>query len=223
MRCSANPNASCSGDSPPLGGFDLDAAQTVWVSADVERYQVSISSRFLSTSRLSCRNANGTDAIPDAGDGAAVRGRKNSGVRRGGDAFGLVIATITPRSPRWSTPPGRSATKSCIERAEGEIDNFRAAFTWSRETGTSEAAMHWHRRCSRCGLHAVALSRACPGSKRARRQGVGDTDVAPACLRVAWPKGAPRRRGHHARQADQAERALTIAREVGDPTLWHAL
>ena len=134
-----------------MGGFDLDAAQAVCVSADVERYQVLDQLTLLvDKSLVTAENVNGTtryrmletvrqyaqEKLGESGESDETRTRHR-------DHYTSLAAVIDS--------PWQVGHEQLIARAVSEIDNLRAAYTWSRETGTCPLPRHSQRRCTRCG------------------------------------------------------------------------
>jgi predicted ATPase/class 3 adenylate cyclase/DNA-binding CsgD family transcriptional regulator len=204
-----------------LGGFDLDAAQTVAGGADVQRYQVLDQLTLLvDKSLVVAENSRGrtryrlletvrqyaAEKLAESGEADDVRGRHRDHYT----ALGSVLDA-----------PGRSDYQERIEQAETEIDNLRAAFAWSHENSDTEQALAlaaslqplWQAR-GRLGEGLVWFDTAL-ANLDARHSG-----VAPAvCARAlsdkatldAWVGGLD--------SLDQAEKALAIARELHDRAL----
>ncbi len=115
----------------------------------------------------------------------------------------------------------RAGREQLIEQAETEIDNFRAAFGWSREHSDVELAL------------ALASSLQPLWQARGRfREGLAWFDAALADLDAQHPEVAPAVRARaladravlaipvgDADSLSQAQQALAIAREVTDPAL----
>ena len=109
----------------------------------------------------------------------------------------------------WIVPPAGRHEK-LLEHAEGEIDNFRAAFTWSREYRDTEAAMQL---ASALLPLWLARGRVVEGlswfETLLADQGVGDTNVAPAVhARALADKALLDSWGIMSDRLDQAEQAL---------------
>jgi predicted ATPase len=124
-----------------MGGFDLDAVQAVCGGADVERYQVLDQLALLvDTSLVVAENADGRtryrlletvrqyalEKLRESGEADVVRSRHRD------HYTSLATALDTP---------GTAGHEQRIERIEGEIDNLRAAFAWSREHTDTEQAL----------------------------------------------------------------------------------
>ena len=120
-----------------LGGFDLDAAQTVAGGGDVERYQVLDQLSLLVDKSLVVADDSGgrtryrlletvrqyaAEKLGESGEADAVRARHRD--------YYTSFAALR-----------RAGREQLIEQAEIEIDNLRAAFGWSRENSDVELAL----------------------------------------------------------------------------------
>ncbi len=124
-----------------LGGFDLDAAQAVAGGGEVERYQVLDQlSLLVDKSLVVADNSGGRtryrlletvrqyalEKLGESGEANAVRSRHR-------DYYTALAAAL-------DAPGGRDYEQR-VEQAEGEIDNLRAAFGWSRENSDIEPGL----------------------------------------------------------------------------------
>jgi predicted ATPase/class 3 adenylate cyclase/DNA-binding CsgD family transcriptional regulator len=124
-----------------LGGFDVDAAQTVAGGGDVQRYQVLDQlSLLVDKSLVVADDSRGRtryrlletvrqyalEKLGESGEADAVRSRHR-------DYYTALAAAVDA--------PAGTDYEQHIERAEIEIDNLRAAFAWSRESGDVELAL----------------------------------------------------------------------------------
>ncbi len=124
-----------------LGGFDLDAAQAVAGSSEVERYQVLDQLSLLVDKSLVVAESNsGTtryrsletvrqyalEKLGESGEADDVRGRHR-------DHY-TSLATLLDA-------PARSGHEERVDQMEGEIDNLRSAFGWSLEIGDTGRAL----------------------------------------------------------------------------------
>src|SRR5262249_20277593 len=115
-----------------MGGFELDAAEVVAGVGDVERYQVlDLLTLLVDKSLVVAESTSGRtryrlletmrqyalEKLGESGDADAVRARHRDYYT----ALGAHIDTASADHERH------------LERADNEIDNLRAAFTWSRE------------------------------------------------------------------------------------------
>jgi predicted ATPase len=203
-----------------MGGFDLDAAQAVAGSGDVERYQVLDQlSLLVDKSLVVADNSGGAtryrlletvrqyalEKLGESGEADAVRARHR-------DYYTAMAALL-------DAPAGRDYEQR-LEQAEIEIDNLRAAFGWSLENSDVELAL-----ALACSLQPLWLARG------RLREGLAWFDAAltdhDAHFEVA---AAVRARAladrailaiwvGDAHSLSQAEQALAIAREVDDPAL----
>jgi len=204
-----------------FGGFDLDAAQTVAGSGAVERYQVIDQlSLLVDKSLVVADNRGGTtryrlletvrqyalEKLGESGEADSVRSRHR-------DHYTAIAALLDA--------PAGSDYEQRIEQADTEIDNLRAAFSWSRENSDVELAL------------ALASSLQPLWLARGRlREGLTWFDTALTDLDPQHPGVAPAARARAladravlaiwvdaAESPDQAQQALVIARGVDDPAL----
>ncbi len=204
-----------------LGGFDLEAAQLVAGGGEVTRYQVFDQLTLLVDKSLVGADDSGGRAryrlletvrqyalekLGESGEADAVRTRHR-------DQYTTLAAVLDA--------PAVRDYEQCLERANIEMDNLRAAFGWSRETSDSESAL------------ALASSLQPLWVTRGRlREGLAWFDATLADLDSQHPgvTAAVRARaladkavlGNYLGVADglnQAEQAVAIARDVDDPAL----
>jgi predicted ATPase/class 3 adenylate cyclase/DNA-binding CsgD family transcriptional regulator len=204
-----------------VGGFDLNAAQKVTGSSDVERYQVLDQlSLLVDKSLVVAESARGhtryrlletvrqyaAEKLGESDESVAIRAR-----HRG---------YYTSMAAELDNPPAGQHEK-LLGQAELNIDNCRAAFAWSQDNGDAEAAMQlassllpmWLAR-GRI-IEGLSWFETLLADRRA-----GDTDIAPAVhARALADKALLDAWGIMPDRLDQAEQALMIAREVGDPAL----
>jgi predicted ATPase/class 3 adenylate cyclase/DNA-binding CsgD family transcriptional regulator len=204
-----------------LGGFDLDAAQAVAGSGDVQRYQVLDQLTLLvDKSLVVADNAGGRtryrlletvrqyalEKLGESGEADAVRARHR-------DYYTAMAAVLDA--------PAGSDYEQRIEQADIEIDNLRAAFGWSRENPDTELAL-----ALASSLQPLWLVR---GRIREGRTWF-DTALTYLDARQLEVAAAVRARAladtavlglwvGAADSPDQAQQALAIAREVDDPAL----
>ncbi len=205
-----------------VGGFDLAAARAVAGGGDVERYQMLDQITLLVDKSLAlAENAGGAtryrlletvrqyalEKLGESGEGDDVRARHC-------DHYMAIACSLDN--------PAEASDEQQIERVEAEIDNLRAAFGWSLDRGDTETALLlasalvplWLVR-GRIHEALMAWFDAALGESNDRRG-----DVAPAvevraladrAVMHAWAIGTD--------SEDWAERALAMAREIGDPAL----
>ena len=204
-----------------LAGFDLDAAQAVAGGGDVERYLVLDQLTLLvDKSLVVAENASGRtryrlletvrqyalEKLAESGEADAVRSRHR-------DHYTAMAALLDA--------PARTDYERRVEQAEEEMDNLRAAFVWSLETGdvgrslelaTSLQPLWFTRGRIREGLawFDAALTggdeRHLEVSDAVRARALADKAVLDAWVAAKF-------------SLDQAQQALAIAREVEDPAL----
>src|SRR6202161_4383271 len=124
-----------------LGGFDFDAAQTVASGDEIERFQaLDLLTLLVDKSLVVADDSRGRtryrlletvrqyalEKLGESVKAAAVRARHR-------DHYTAMAAVL-------DAPAGRDY-EQCLEQAEIEIDNLRAAFGWSRENSDVELAL----------------------------------------------------------------------------------
>jgi predicted ATPase/class 3 adenylate cyclase/DNA-binding CsgD family transcriptional regulator len=203
-----------------LGGFDLDAAQTVAGSGAVERYQVLDQLTLLVDKSLVVTDESGgrtryrllesvrqyaLEKLGESGESDAMRARHRN-------HYTTMVALL-------DAPSISNLEQFFNQQAEIEVDNLRAAFGWSRENSDVELAL------------ALASSLAAPWLLMGRgREGLAWFDtllseentldlnaevraraLADQALLAAWVNAAA--------SLGQAHEALAIARDIDDPAL----
>jgi predicted ATPase/class 3 adenylate cyclase/DNA-binding CsgD family transcriptional regulator len=203
-----------------VGGFDLDAAQFVCGGTDVQRYQVLDELTLLvDKSLVIADNTSGRTRYrlletvrQFAAEKLAESGEANAVHTHHRDHYLAMAAQLDT--------PASAGNEQRLERAQTEIDNLRAAFRWSRENADTELALTlasslqplWlargHLQEGLAWLEA-ALAAEVPDQPTALAARV--RAIADKALLVAWngyPEGV-----------EEAEQALTTARELNDPGL----
>ncbi len=204
-----------------FGGFDIDAAQTVVGSGAVERYQVIDQLTLLADKSLVVADDSGgrtryrlletvrqyaLEKLGESGEADSVRARHR-------DYYTALAALLDA--------PAGTDYEQRIEQANLEIDNLRAAFSWSRENSDTELAL------------ALASSLQPLWQARGRlREGLTWFDTTLTDLDAHQPGVSPAVRARaladratlglwvaSAESPDQAQQALAIAREIDDPAL----
>jgi predicted ATPase/class 3 adenylate cyclase len=204
-----------------LGGFDLDAAQAVASSGDVERFQVlDLLALLVDKSLVVAENSGGRtryrlletvrqyalEKLGESDEADVVRAHHR-------DFYTAMVALLET--------PARTDYEQRVELAEIEIDNLRAAFEWSRENSDLEPALELA-----SSLQLLWLTRGRIREGLAWFDAVL-TDLDAHHLEVA---AAVRARaladkavlGSQLGDADemaQAQQALALAREIDDPAL----
>jgi predicted ATPase/class 3 adenylate cyclase/DNA-binding CsgD family transcriptional regulator len=204
-----------------LAGFDLDAAHAVAGAEDVERYQVLDQLTLLvDKSLVVAENSSGRtryrlletvrqyalEKLAESGEADAIRVRHR-------DHYAAVAALLDA--------PARTDSEQRVKQAEQEMDNLRAAFVWSLETGdvgrslelaTSLQPLWFTRGRLREGL---AWFDAALSDLDAPHVDVADSvrarALADKAVLDAWVSAKS--------SMDLAQQALTTARELDDPAL----
>jgi predicted ATPase/class 3 adenylate cyclase/DNA-binding CsgD family transcriptional regulator len=202
-----------------MGGFDLAAAQAV-AGGDVERFQVlDLLTLLVDKSLVVAEQTGGAtryrlletvrqyaqEKLLESGEAEAVRSRHR-------DHYTAMAALLDA--------PAATDYEQRLEHAETEIDNLRAAFGWSLENFNVELALTlasslqplWlargrHREGLAWFHTSLADDAQHPGVAAAMRARAL-ADRALLAVRMGTPDSA-----------DQAQQALAIAREVGDPAV----
>ena len=204
-----------------LGGFGLDAAQTVAGGDDMQRFEVlDLLALLVDKSLVVADNSGGTtryrlletvrqyalDKLGESGEAHAARTRHR-------DYYTALAALLDS--------PADTGYQQRLEQAETDIDNLRAAFEWSREH--SDVALALALASSLQPLW-LARSRVREGSawfdaaladdaahELEEAAAVRARALADAALLDTWTDSA--------NSIDRAQQALAIARELGDPAV----
>ena len=124
-----------------MGGFDLDAAQAVAGTTEVERFQVLDQLSLLVDKSLVV--AENTSAEPDTGywKPCASMHWKNSASRARPTMCAHGTAITTASMAAELDAPATSGHEQRVAQALAEMDNLRAAFVWSLENGEITKAL----------------------------------------------------------------------------------
>jgi predicted ATPase/class 3 adenylate cyclase/DNA-binding CsgD family transcriptional regulator len=203
-----------------MGGFDLEAAQAVAGGAEVERYQVLDQLALLVDKSLvvADETANRTryrlletmrqyalEKLGESGEADAVRTRHR-------DYYTALAAKLDA--------PADNDYERCIEQAETEIDNVRAAFVWSLDNSDGELALAMVSALQPLWLGRGRLREGLAWFDAVLTENEQHLEIAAAvraramadrAVLAIW-MGEPD-------CVDQAQRALAIARDVDDPAL----
>jgi predicted ATPase/class 3 adenylate cyclase/DNA-binding CsgD family transcriptional regulator len=202
-----------------LGGFDLDAAQTVAGGGDMPRYQVvDLLSLLVDKSLVIADETAGrtryrlletvrhyaAEKLGDSGEADVIRTRHR-------DHYTSMAAVLEGPS---GTDYGQR-----VEQTEAEIDNMRAAFAWSRENGDAELAL-----ALASSLTPLWQPRPAEGIAwfdAVLHDGGDQLDIAPAVRARALADRVllVTMIGWDAESKDRAEEALAIARTLDNPAL----
>ncbi len=202
------------------GGFDLEAAQVVGAGDGLDRHQVLDQLALLVDKSLVAAEVSqaatryrlletirqyASEKLGDSGEASQVRTRHR-------DHYTALAARLGP--------PADGDPRRLIRRLDADIDNLRAAFGWSLELSDAETALRltsslqplWLGRCRMLeGLAWFdAVLAAQPGGAEPIAAEVRVRALADAALLADWT-GTPR--------LTQAEEAVALARELGDPAL----
>jgi predicted ATPase/DNA-binding CsgD family transcriptional regulator/class 3 adenylate cyclase len=202
------------------GGFDLEAAQAVGAGDGLDRHQVPDQLALLVDKSLVAAEESqaatryrlletirqyAAEKLGDSGEAGQVRTRHR-------DHFAARAARLGP--------PADGDPRRLIRRLEADIDNLRAAFGWSLELSDAETALRltsslqplWLGRCRMIeGLASFdAALAAQPATAEPIAAEVRARALTNAAVLADWT-GTPR--------LAQAEEAVALAREFGDPVL----
>jgi predicted ATPase/class 3 adenylate cyclase/DNA-binding CsgD family transcriptional regulator len=217
-----------------MGGFDLDAAQSVAGGGEVARYQVLdqlsllVDKSLVVTEKTKRRTRYrlletvrqyAQEKLGESGEVDAVRTRHR-------DYYCDVVAAIEGQCV--------GIDQELLERAATEIDNLRAAFTWCRENAESERALElasslqplWLARgamkegvdwleaaLNDCGGMSVA------GGSALHARAIADSATLKAYLGPTESTDPREQVRALAQEIERADQALAIAREIDDPAL----
>ncbi|MDT5333356.1 MAG: hypothetical protein QOF31_4653 [Mycobacterium sp.] len=204
-----------------MGGFDLDAARAVAVDSDVERYQVLDQLNLLvDKSLVVAENFSGStryrlletvrqyamEKLGESGESEAVRARHRD--------------HYTTMAIRLDAPPHDHLQRH-VEQAESEIDNLRAAFIWSRENNDIANALEMATSLQPLWLMRGGVLEGGAWLEAAVSGSDGSaSEVSPALRARALADTAMLSSWLEITDAlEQAEEALALARDVGDPAL----
>jgi predicted ATPase/class 3 adenylate cyclase/DNA-binding CsgD family transcriptional regulator len=204
-----------------LGGFDLDAAQSVAGGDDLARHQVlDLLALLVDKSLVVAENTRGRTRYrlletvrQYAAEKLSESGEVNAARKRHRDHYAAMAAALDT--------PAREGSRRRLTQAETEIDNLRAAFAWSREQSDVELALTL---ASSLQPLWVARGRIREGlawihaalSAHNRRQ----PDIAPAVrARALADKSSLAAVIGAEASVDEAQEALAIARNLDDPAL----
>jgi len=203
------------------GGFDLEAAQVVGAGDGLDRHQVLDQLALLVDKSLVAAEESqaatryrlletirqyAAEKLGDSGEADQVRTRHR-------DHYAALAARLGP--------PADGDPRRLIRRLEADMDNLRAAFGWSLELSDAETALRltsslqplWLGRCRMLeGLAWFdAVLAAQPAAEEPIAAEVRARALADAAVLADWAGTAPR--------LTQAEEAVALARELGDPVL----
>jgi predicted ATPase/DNA-binding CsgD family transcriptional regulator len=204
-----------------LGGFDLEAARAISDDGDVERYQVlDLLTLLVDKSLVVAEESGGRtryrllETVRQYAQEKLAESRQADAVRALHRDHYLALAIAVDA-------PAEAGHEARLDKADIEIDNMRAAFAWSRECGDTDLALQLA-----CSLYPLWLARGRNREGHAwldaalEDRNVGEREIAPAVYaRALADKVALDAWSGIAASLDQAEQALSIARDVDDPRL----
>jgi predicted ATPase/class 3 adenylate cyclase/DNA-binding CsgD family transcriptional regulator len=204
-----------------MGGFDLDAAEAVAGGGDVERFQVlDLLTLLVDKSLVVAESTSGPtryrlletvrqyalEKLGESGQADAMRARHR-------DYYTALAALLDTPAP--------TSHEQRLEQADTEIDNLRAAFTWSRETDDIATALGLASALYPLWATRGRIQEGLAWFDTALTEAEAEADdVAPAVRARAMAANVML--GVHAGGNDrmkEALQALAIAREVDDPAL----
>jgi predicted ATPase/class 3 adenylate cyclase/DNA-binding CsgD family transcriptional regulator len=204
-----------------MGGFDLAAAEAVVGGDQVERFQVlDLLTLLVDKSLVVAESSSGRtryrlletvrqyalERLGESGEDDAVRARHR-------DHYTAMAALLDS--------PAGSGHERRLEQADAELDNLRAAFTWSRENSEMGLASQLASSLQPLWLVGGHIREGLAWFDAAlTAQDADPTEVAPAVRARALADRATL--NSHMGATDSMEEALValaIAREVGDPAL----
>ena len=203
------------------GGFDLNAAQMVTGSSDVERYQVLDQlSLLVDKSLVVADSAHGQTRYRLLETVRQYAAEKLGESEESADIRARHRGYYTSLAAELDNPPA-GQHEQLLGHAELNIDNSRAAFAWSLDNGDTDAAMQLASALLPLWLARGRIMEGLSWFDALLTDQVGaQADVTPAVLaRGLADKALLDGWGIVSARMDQAEKALAIARQVGDPAL----
>ena len=204
-----------------MGGFDLDAAQAVAGATEVERFQVLDQlSLLVDKSLVVAENAAGAtryrlletvrqyalEKLGESGEADDVRGRHR-------DHYTSMATRLDA--------PARNDYEQLIEHAEMNVDNLRAAFTWSYENDDIARSLELASSLQPLFLARGRLVEGLAWLDAALTNRAGNQPELPTAMRVRAlaDKAVLKSWVDVTLSLDQAREALAMARDTDDPAL----
>ena len=204
-----------------MGGFDLEAAQFVASGGAIKAHQILDQLALLvDKSLVVTENTTGRtryrllemvrqyalEKLAESGEADTVRTRHR-------DHYTAMAEALDN--------PARAGHEQMLEEASSEIDNLRAAFAWSHENGDIEQALALASSLLPLWLARGRIVEGATWFEAVLGEGNGDgAEVArPVRARALADNALLNAWGLSLDSVDQAEEAVAIAREIGDPTL----
>jgi predicted ATPase/class 3 adenylate cyclase/DNA-binding CsgD family transcriptional regulator len=203
-----------------LGGFDVEACQSVVCDTDLAPHQVlDILALLVDKSLVIAETASGPtryrlletirqyaqEKLGESTEAIAVRERHR-------DRYNAMAAALDA--------PGSTSLELLLDQAEAEIDNLRAAFAWSRENSDTDSALQLATSLQPLWLTRGLLKEGSDwldvGLADAEAAGA---DVTPRVVARALADKAFLDNMRDAESLARAQRSLAIARQLDDPAL----
>jgi predicted ATPase/class 3 adenylate cyclase/DNA-binding CsgD family transcriptional regulator len=203
-----------------MGGFDLDAAQAIGGGHDVERYQVLDQLTLLVDKSLVV-----AEDIKDRTRYRLLETMRQYALEKLGESGEADVVRTRHRDYFTATAAELDTLANIdrdarLNRAETEIDNLRAAFTWSRENGEIGLALRLASSLQPLWLTRGLVVEGLGWLDTALEDNAADSaDVRLARGRALADKGLLLASVGATESVETAEQALTLARELGDPAL----
>jgi predicted ATPase/class 3 adenylate cyclase len=203
-----------------LGGFDLDGAQAVGGTGEVERYQILDQLSLLVDKSLVLAEESGGRTRYRLLETMRQYALEKLGESREADDIRTRHRDYYTSKAAALDTPARTGQEQLLDQMEADIDNLRAAFVWCRENGEIEQGMLlasslqplWQTRGrvleGLAWLDAVLAEKPAAGGHMSVPHVRALADKTVLLASVGWTDSG-----------DEAERALTAARELGDTAL----
>jgi predicted ATPase/class 3 adenylate cyclase/DNA-binding CsgD family transcriptional regulator len=202
-----------------MGGFDLEAAQAVGASTEVEQFQILDQlSLLVDKSLVVADDISGTmryrlletvrqyalEKLGESGEADAVRDRHGDYYTDGASDLVLLMRRGDQRLMDW---------------AEVEIDNLRAAFAWSRETGAIEKALRLASSLQKFWITRGRFLEGLAWFEAAVTDEPGAGVAAEVWVRAVAHQGSLAAWLTVPASRDRAQAGLSLARQLGHPSL----
>jgi predicted ATPase/class 3 adenylate cyclase/DNA-binding CsgD family transcriptional regulator len=203
-----------------MGGFDLEAAQAVGAGTEVEQFQILDQlSLLVDKSLVVADDVSGTmryrlletvrqyalEKLGESGEADAVRDRHRDHYT---DTAAELVSAV------------RGGDQRLMDWADVELDNLRAAFAWSRENADLETALRFA-----SSLQRFWITRGRFREGLAWFEATVTNEPGPAVAPAVWVRAVAHQSGlagwmgAPATGLDRAREALSIARQLEDPSL----
>lgn len=201
------------------GGFDLDAAQAVCASSDVEIYQLLDQLSLLVDKSLVVADDTGTgmryrlletvrqyaqEKLGESGEADEVRTRHR-------DYYTANVADLDSR--------GQAVVEPLLRWATAEMDNLRAAYVWSRENSDPETALRLVSSLQQFWIRRSVFREALAGFDAVLDHQDPETIAPEVWARAVADHGVISGWVAVPASLERAQGALAIARRLDDPAL----